>query len=177
MYLGWVRGGVWGSALVGLAFVLPSFLMVLAIAVLYLRFGGLPWMQGAFYGVGAAVIAIIARSAVKLTRLTLGDDRLLWALFAVAALVTAWTTSEIVWLFLGSGLLAVVARGLPGLRLPRAAMAAAFLPAGFFTGLSGQPAEASVLWRVGTYFAEAGAFVFGSGLAIVPFLHAGVVGE
>ena len=72
MYLGWARGGALGAALVGLAFVLPSFLMVLALAAGYVRFGGLPWMQGAFYGIGAAVIAIIARSAVKLTRLTLG---------------------------------------------------------------------------------------------------------
>src|SRR5439155_1229267 len=90
-----------GAALVGLAFVLPSFLMVIAIAVAYLRFGGLPWMRGAFYGIGAAVIAIIARSAVKLTRLTLAADRLLWAIFGVAALVTAWTESEVIWIFIG----------------------------------------------------------------------------
>jgi chromate transporter len=70
MYLGWVRGGAWGAALIGTAFVLPSFLMVIALALLYIRFGGLPWMQGLFYGVGAAVIAIIARSTVKLVRLT-----------------------------------------------------------------------------------------------------------
>jgi chromate transport protein ChrA len=104
MYLGWARGGSLGAALVGIAFVIPSFLMVLAIALGYLRFGGLPWMLGAFYGIGAAVIAILARSALKLTRLTLGTDRLLWALCAAAALVTAWTESEIVWVFLGAGL-------------------------------------------------------------------------
>src|SRR6266581_4891833 len=63
IYLGWVRGGVLGASLVGFAFVLPSFLMVLALSALYLRYGGLAWMQGAFYGIGAAVIAIIGRSA------------------------------------------------------------------------------------------------------------------
>src|SRR5438093_12645412 len=71
MYLGWVRAGVLGATLVSAAFILPSFLMVLALSVLYLRYGGLSWMQGAFYGIGAAVIAIIARSAVKLVRMTL----------------------------------------------------------------------------------------------------------
>src|SRR5262249_54003182 len=70
MYLGWVRAGILGATLVGLAFILPSFLMVLGLAALYVRYGGLSWMQGAFYGVGAAVIAIIARSAVKLVRMT-----------------------------------------------------------------------------------------------------------
>ena len=65
IYLGWVRGGVLGATLVGVAFVVPSFLMVLALAAMYLRLGGLPWMQGMFYGIGAAVIAIIGRSAYK----------------------------------------------------------------------------------------------------------------
>jgi len=176
MYLGWARGKAVGAALVGLAFVLPSFLMVIAIAVGYLRFGGLPWMQGAFYGIGAAVIAIIARSAVKLTRLTLARDRLLWALFAGAALVTAWTESEVVWVFLGAGVLTLFVRARPFARTPRAAIAIGLLPSGLVTGLAAA-APAPVLWRIAWYFAEAGAFVFGSGLAIVPFLHAGVVQE
>src|SRR5207247_1588511 len=90
MYLGWVRGGTWGATLVGLAFIAPSFIMVLALSALYVRFGGLAWMQSAFYGIGAAVVAIIARSAVKLARLTLARDWLLWGLFGVTALVTAW---------------------------------------------------------------------------------------
>src|SRR5204862_3409606 len=74
IYLGWVRGGVAGATLVGVAFVLPSFVIVLALSWLYVRFHGLAWMQAAFYGVGAAVIAVIARSAVKLVRMTLKRD-------------------------------------------------------------------------------------------------------
>jgi chromate transporter len=174
MYLGWARAGAVGAAVVGLAFVLPSFVMVLALAVAYIRFGGLPWMQGAFYGIGAAVIAIIARSAVKLTRLTLGRDTLRWSLFVVAALVTAWTESEVVWVFLGAGVLTMIVRA-SGLALPNVAAAIA-LPPVLITGLAG-PATDQTLWRIGWYFAEAGAFVFGSGLAIVPFLHGGVVQE
>jgi len=173
MYLGWARGGAVTAALVGLAFVLPSFVMVLAIGIGYLRLGGLPWMQGAFYGIGAAVIAIIVRSATKLTRLTLGKDRLLWALFAVAAVITAWTESEVVWVFLGAGVLALVVRAAP-LPSARWTLAVATLPQGLLTGLAG-PASEATLWRIGWYFTEAGAFVFGSGLAIVPFLHSGVV--
>ena len=175
MYLGWARGGALGAAVVGLAFVLPSFVMVLALALGYLHFGGLAWMQGAFYGIGAAVIAIIARSAVKLTRLTLGRDALLWGLFAVAALVTAWTESEIVWVFLGAGVLAMLVRAWPSTRAS-SATALALLPPGLFAGLAG-PATHETLWRIAWYFTEAGAFVFGSGLAIVPFLHGGVVRE
>ena len=70
--------------------------MVLALSDAYVRFGGLSWMQGMFYGIGAAVIGVIARSAVKLTKLTLGKDRVLWTIFAVLAVSTAWTSREII---------------------------------------------------------------------------------
>src|SRR5690348_14074273 len=110
MYLGWVRARRLGATLVALAFVGPSFLMVLVLSELYVRFGGLPWMQGLFYGIGAAVIAIIGRSVVKLVRMTLGRDRLLWSLFAASALVTAWTESEIICVFFLCGFVPVIIR-------------------------------------------------------------------
>ena len=173
IYLGWVRGGFWGGTLVGVAFIVPSFLMVLALSALYVRFGGLPWMQGAFYGIGAAVIAIIGRSAYKLVRLTLRQDRLLWTIFGVSALVTAWTEQEIVWLFLAAGLLVLAVRA-----WRPTATALTVLPglAWLWTGLHGV-ADHALLLRIALVFAEAGAVVFGSGLAIVPFLRGTVVGE
>jgi len=174
MYLGWVRARVLGATLVSAAFILPSFAMTVAIAAAYLRYGGLSWIQGAFYGIGAAVIAIIARSAFKLTKLSLKRDWLLWAIFGVTGVITAVTESEIVWLFLGAGVLAIFVRAPPRLR-PGPATAAALVPAWLFTGLAGP--QPDVLWRILGFFTAAGAFVFGSGLAIVPFLHGGVVND
>jgi chromate transporter len=174
MYLGWVRAGVLGATATGAAFILPSFLMVLALSWAYLRFGGISWMQGAFYGIGAAVIAIISRSAFKLVKMTLSRDRLLWAVFLVNALVTGWTESELVWVFVASGALVMVVRS-PS--RPTDGVALAMIPVDFWvTGLSG-PANAATLGAILKFFALAGAVVFGSGLAIVPFLHGGVVNE
>ncbi len=170
IYLGWVRAGVAGATLVGLAFVLPSFVMVMALSALYLRVGGLPWMQGAFYGVGAAVIGIIVRSAWKLARATLGKARLLWGIFAISALVTAVTETEMLWMFLLAGVVTMVAA-----ERPRVAMSVFPWPF-LVTGLHG-PATTTTLGRIFWFFAEAGTVVFGSGLAIVPFLHGGVVNE
>lgn len=172
MYLGWVRARVLGATLVAFSFVFPSWLMVLALSLLYVRYGGLPWMQGAFYGIGAAVIAIIARSAVKLVKMTVQKDKLLWAIFAVMMVVTAVTASEIAWLFLLSGVVTVLVRAAPRLRAktPMAGVA----PAWLLAGLSGT-ASVGTVGAVFLYFAAAGAFVFGSGLAIIPFLHGGVV--
>jgi chromate transporter len=170
MYLGWLRAGVLGAAVAGVLFVLPSFAMVVALGALYVRYGGLGWIQGAFYGVGAGVIAIIARSAAKLARRTLESDRLLWALFLATALATVITQAEIVWLFLGSGAVAVLWKTPPR----RRASAHALWPAWLLGGLHGGATPAT-LGHLALYFTKAGAFVFGSGLAIVPFLHVGVV--
>src|SRR5215212_9005777 len=87
IYLGWVRARLLGATLVALAFILPSFVMVLGLAAAYVAYEGLSWMQGVFYGVGAAVIAIIARSVVKLTKLTLAREPLLWGIFVANAAV------------------------------------------------------------------------------------------
>jgi len=170
MYLGWVRAGNLGATLVAAAFILPSFVMVLVLSWLYIRFGGLWWMQGLFYGIGAAVIAIIGRSAFKLVRMTLGRDRLLWAIFALSAAVTAWTESEIVWIFLLCGVVALVVRAAPHFNASALVMLSPWL----WSGLHG-PAPNTTLTTIAWYFAEAGAFVFGSGLAIIPFLYGGVV--
>jgi len=176
IYLGWVRGRVLGATLVSLAFIAPSLLMVLAISALYVAYGGLAWMQGVFYGIGAAVIAIIARSATKLVKLTLARDRLLWIIFIVSAIVTGWTEKEILWIFLAAGVAAMLIRTPPSwLRFRTTAML--FVPPHWLVaGLDG-PATLPVLWKILVFFIGAGAVVFGSGLAIVPFLHGGVVGD
>ncbi len=170
IYLGYIRAGVLGATAVGVAFVLPSFVMVLGLSAAYVRFGGLPWMQGMFYGIGAAVIGIIARSAFKLTKLTLGKDKLLWGIFAILAISTAWTSQEIVCLFLLSGVVNVLAKAFPRRLLARSTASALFAPAAI-----GMFAVNGTLLQIFVYFAKAGMFVFGSGLAVVPFLYGGVV--
>ena len=175
MYLGWVRAGRLGATLVAAAFIGPSFVMVLLLSWLYLRFGGLAWIQSAFYGIGASVIAIIARAAWKLGKMTVGKDPLLIGILAASGLVTAITEEEVIWVFLGAGLLALGAQALRARTSTLAALGAAPLVGWLFSGLHG-PGQGE-LGRIAWYFTEAGAFVFGSGLAIVPFLHGGVVDD
>lgn len=176
IYLGFVHYRVVGATLVGIAFVLPSFLMVLALGWSYALYGGLSWMQAVFYGVGASVIGIISVSAYKLTRKTIGHDWLLWSIYLASAAVTIVTESEAIALFLGAGLLYWLVKTPPKWRWqsPRGAMM--LLPLG--ATLPGVPsAGPDVLLQIAVFFTKAGAFVFGSGLAIVPFLYSGVVNE
>jgi len=177
MYLGYVHYRVLGATVAGIAFVLPSFLMVVAIGWAYVRYGGLPRMQAAFYGVGAAVIGIIAISAYKLTTKNVGKDKLLWAIYLVTAAFTVWTQSESVWLFLGGGLLVWLVRAPPKRWLGRGATPGlvALSPHWSPSCAVGTSFDWTLLGHLGAFFAKAGAFVFGSGLAIVPFLYGGVV--
>jgi len=171
IYLGYVHYGVLGATLVGLAFVVPSFLMVVALGWAYVAYGGLTWMQAVFYGVGACVIGIIAWSAFKLTRKTIGRDRLLALIYGVSFVATIVTESEIVWVFLLAGFVAVFVKAPPSRRGPVAPCVV--LP----LGLALPAASNELLWKMFLYFTEAGAFVFGSGLAVIPFLYGGVVKE
>jgi chromate transporter len=174
IYLGYVHYRVRGATLVGLAFVMPSFAMVVAIGAVYTAYGGIAWMQAVFYGVGAAVIGIIAMSAYKLTTKNIGKDRLLWAIFLVSAAVTVITKSEIVWIFLGAGVLAWLLRAPPKSWFGGSANSLAAPLVAFFAI---DAIDWHKLGQIGAYFAYAGSFVFGSGLAIVPFLYGGVVQE
>ena len=169
MYLGFVRAGFAGATIVAVAFILPSFVMVLAISKAYVSFGGTRLIAALFYGIGAAVIAIIARSAAKLVKTSIKKDKLLWAIFLALAASTAITEREVVWLFLAAGIIAMIARtGVP-IWKPRGAIFGSWIPAS--AGTFG--ATGSLL----LFFLKASLFVFGSGLAIIPFLHGGVVQE
>lgn len=174
IYIGYVHFHVVGATVVGLAFVLPSFFMVVALGAAYVAFGGIGWMQAVFYGVGAAVIGIIAMSAYKLTTKNIGKDKLLWAIFLVSATVTVVTKSEVVWLFLGAGVLVWMLRAPPKFTGRLNSMAAS-------APIAGAVLLSTMDWpklvEIGAFFAYAGSFVFGSGLAIVPFLYSGVVQE
>src|SRR5262245_47993249 len=173
MYLGFVRAGFLGATVVGAAFILPSFLMVLAIGKAYVTFGGTRIISALFYGIGAAVIAIIARSAFKLVGTSVKKDKLLWVVFMALGISTAITEKEIVWLFLAGGLLVMIAKtDFSAWRRQRTA--ASFLQPGmiFFS-----PGILSTTGSLFLFFLKSSLFVFGSGLAVVPFLHGGVVQE
>jgi chromate transporter len=174
MYLGYVHFGVLGATLAGIAFVLPSFVMVLAISWAYVQYGGLSWMQAAFYGVGPCVIGIIAISAYKLTRKTIGRDRLLWLIYLVSGAATIITESEWVALFLVAGLISWFAKAPPRQIPSQATPLTGILP---LASVALPTVTSGTLWQILWFFTKAGAFVFGSGLAIVPFLYSGVVKE
>ena len=179
MYIGWLADGARGATLVGTAFVLPSLLIVLALAAAYARTGGMTILGTLFYGVGAAVIAVLARAGIRLARSTVRSDRLLWTVVGVNALGTVLLQRESVTLVLASGLLVMLSRTARRDTERQASGAKTSLvvaPIPLLAQIGGSYATGS-LPALFVFFATAGLVVFGSGLAIVPFLHGGVVVE
>jgi chromate transporter len=172
IYIGYVHYRFIGATIAGIAFIIPSFIMVVALGWAYVHFGGLPWMQSVFYGVGAAVIGIITISSYKLTAKSIGKDSWLWGIYIVLAATTFYYESENLWLILASGVLIWFVKAPPEIfRNTNSIFLTPFL-------LQAQTITvASQLGKIALFFTKAGAFVFGSGLAIVPFLYGGVVKE
>ncbi len=179
IYIGFVHKRILGATLAGIAFVIPSFIMVVLLGMAYKLYGGLSWMQAVFYGVGAAVTGIITNSAYKLTVKSIGkfnvssfkQNLLLWLFFLTAAAITFFTQQEQVLLFVVAGFIYMIVKAPPKWFSNKTAASLVLLQIGFWTFDTG------TLGKIAIFFAKAGAFVFGSGLAIIPFLHAGVVTE
>ena len=178
IYLGYVDYHILGATLVGIAFVIPSFLMVLALGWAYKIYGGLTWMQAVFYGVGASVIGIVIFSAYKLTVKTIGKNKLLWVIYLTLAAFTAITESENIYLILAAGFLMWLIENPPFKLKPKKFLGImSFFALPIVTSSAINSETPTVLWAIFTFFAKAGTFVFGSGLAIVPFLYGGVIKE
>jgi len=177
IYLGYVHYRILGASLVGLAFILPSFFMVVILGWLYKLYGGLSWMQAIFYGVGASIIGIIAMSAYKLTIKTIGKNRILWGIYLVSTIYTAITETEQVVLILLGGIIVWLKENPPRISKSKSAKLMEFFAMPLAIGSTAIASNQGILWKIFIFFAKAGAFIFGSGLAIVPFLYGGVVKE
>ena len=174
MWLGYVRRGFWGSVAAAVPFILPPFVIVSAVAALYVAYAGTTLIQALFYGIGPAVIALILRGAWKLLRVTVRSDRRLWAIFGAIAVITFVARSEVAILFVLAGLVGVVLYAPPAWRA-RLRVLPLVVPLGVGAPLIAGGADVNTLVQLGLFFFKAGAFTFGSGLAIVPFLQQGVV--
>jgi chromate transporter len=176
MWVGFLARGWFGALATALCFIAPSYLLVLTVAVLYDRYQGLEIVQGLFYGIAPAVMAIIAVAAVKLAQLTNGRDVRLWVIAVVAFTVTAVTGAEIALLFIGAGLLMMVWESPPSF-VARWFAGIAMLPLSTPVHIVAATASLDTQVALAWFFLKAGTFIFGSGLAIVPFLREGVVEE
>ncbi len=176
IFIAYLRGGFWGAWAGGWAFILPNFLIVAGLGALFVHFGDLRGVNGIFYGVSPAVIALILHSSYRLAKLGM-EDWVQWAIAAVCFVVTIALQAEVALLFIAAGAVGVLYYGSLFRRTKRPPGLLSVSPAAAVPLIAmAQPAASgSILLKLLTFFLKAGAFTFGSGLVIVPFLEQGLV--
>src|SRR5438128_7459618 len=174
IWISYIRGGFWGAWAGGWAFILPNFIIVVALATLYVRFEGLPAVAAIFYGVSPAVIALILHSCYRLTKLGM-KDWLEWALAAAAFGITVAVQTEVALVFIGCGIIGLLYYG--SLVRGRKTASTTSLMIGMPLLAIGPAPEGlgTMLGKLLMFFLKAGSLTFGSGLVIVPFLEKGLV--
>lgn len=175
IWISYIRGGFWGAWAGGWAFILPNFVIVVALAALYVYFGGLSPVRAIFYGVSPAVIALILHSCYRLTKLGM-KDWIEWALAVAAFVITVAVRAEVALVFIGCGIVGLLYYG-SLLRARPSAATTRFLAFGVPLAVaSAAPSSiGTLLGELLTFFLKAGSLTFGSGLVIVPFLEKGLV--
>jgi len=173
LYIAYIRSGILGTTLVGIAFLAPSFLMVVGLAMIYLEYGALHWMEAVFAGVSAAVLGVMTRAAFKLAKSSVGKDVILWVLYFIAAITAVLLQDEPLWLLLAAGIIYMIYTARPKAKNISAALYS-INPFVYILALPLVVAAPSFV-ELFVYFFQAGFSVFGSGMAIVPFLYGGVV--
>ncbi len=83
IYIAWLMHGVRGAVVAGVLFFLPAFLLLSALAGIYLAFGDLPLVQGLFYGIKPAVVAVVLFAAWRIGSRALKNE-ILWGMAALA---------------------------------------------------------------------------------------------
>ena len=106
IFISYLRGGFWGAWAGGWAFILPNFVIVSALGLLYVHLGGLPAVTAIFYGVSPAVIALIVHSCYRLGKLGM-EDWLQWVIAAACFVVTVAVQAEVALLFIGAGIVEI----------------------------------------------------------------------
>jgi chromate transporter len=171
IYVSYLRGGFWGAWAGGWAFILPNFIIVVALGALYIYLGDLQPVTAIFYGVSPAVIALILHSCYRLAKLGM-EDWLQWTIAVICLAVTVILQAEVALLFIAAGVVGILYYGSLFKRTPAALtvtvpVLAQLVPS---TASSG-----SILGKLMLFFLKAGSLTFGSGLVIVPFLEQGLV--
>jgi chromate transporter len=189
IYIGYLKGGVSGAVLSGLSFILPAYLILIALSALYWKYGNVPQVSSVFYGLVPAVVALVAAAGWRIARSTVRGWRGAAAAAACCAVRLALGLDEAL-ILLAAGLLGAfrpppAAPGDPRpLRGSGGAAASAALAPGLAAGALGgagpaagalAPCGGPVLIRLAAICFKAGAFVFGGGYVIVPLLESQVV--
>ena len=187
IFLAYARGGWWGGLLGGVCFVLPAFVIMLALTIAYAYLGVTPLARSALYGLGPVVIGLFAIALYRLGKTAASTvPEVIIGIAAAGALVTSRLGIVAILILAGCTGLFVFHRG-PSAARTRAVAALLFVAAlSIALWMSASPSVAAdagwtpnpkSLVHLGLFFLKVGAFTIGGGLTMIAFIQDQVVGQ
>lgn len=178
-YAGWRMHGVKGGLVAGLLFVVPGAFVVLALSMLYGTFGNLPWIAAIFFGVKAAVLAIVIEALLRVARRALKGN-VDWLIAGLAFLALYCFGIPFPLVIIAAGLVGFMRSNKANTSLPTArpsfsslfstvaTWAAIWLvPLGLLALLLGPH---HVLTTIGVFFSELAVVTFGGAYAVLSYM-------
>ncbi len=179
IYIGLVRAGWRGLIVAGTCFILPAALIVLALAMAYVRYGALPQVVWLLYGVKPVIIAIVAQALWSLGSKAVKGP--LTAAVGIAVMAGSFLGGNVVLLLFVAGLFVMAVSNLQRVSAGGVVGGAVAVPILFGT----TPASAALtaagpslpvsLWSLTLFFLKVGSILFGSGYVLLAFLRADLV--
>jgi chromate transporter len=189
IFLGHAKEGLVGGIIAGFCFILPAFLIMLALATVYVMFGTLPSARNAFYGIGPVVVGIFAVSVYRLGK---------GAIKELSQIAIALAAAAVMFLTPVGLVLPLLAAGCTGIALFHSrrvgliafatliALFGFYYVGGFLLAKWAIPALDTAprsgagspdRWALGMFFFKVGAFTFGGGLSMLAFIQEQVVNQ
>ncbi|MBX3058803.1 MAG: chromate efflux transporter [Anaerolineae bacterium] len=107
-YLGWLLHGLKGGLAAGLLFILPGFLSILALSILYAQYQDVTFVQAIFYGLKPAVMAVVAEAVLRIGKRAL-KNRVLQGIAALAFVAMFFFNAPFPFVIIAAGLVGLVA--------------------------------------------------------------------
>src|SRR5262245_3064366 len=187
IFLAYARGGWWGGLLGGVTFVLPAFVIMLALTVAYAILGVTPLARSALYGLGPVVIGLFAIALYRLGRTAVTNmPEAIIGVAAAAALITTRLGIVAILVLAGCAGLFVFYRGPSAARVRSIAALLSVVTLSLAVwGSTSASVAASSEWtpdpknvlHLGLFFLKVGAFTIGGGLTMIAFIQDQVVGQ
>jgi len=186
IFLAYARGGWWGGLLGGIAFVLPAFVIMLALTIAYATLGVTPLARSALYGLGPVVIGLFAIALYRLGKTAVSTvAEAIIGITAAAALASTRLGIVAILVLAGCAGLFVFHRGPSASRVRWVAALLFVAVLGLAVWKSTVTSAASArftpnptnLVHVALFFLKVGAFTIGGGLTMIAFIQDQVVGQ
>jgi chromate transporter len=166
IYMGYLKGGILGGTLAGIAFILPAFIIITLLSYIYFEFGAIPSISGILYGINAVVIALISSSLLSMYKKAI-NNKIQFVIFSLTTIAISLFKVNMIVAMLFAGIVGIFIYSNPTKNKKHKKLSSIAFPIAF----------TPILSKLFLFFIKVGSFIYGGGLVIIPFIENEVVSK